>query len=165
MDDASLPRLATLLAALGSGLIGGVFFAFSTFVMQALARLPPAQGLAAMQHINVTVLTPLFLGVFMGTALLGVALGGWTLLRWPASGGAWVVAGCVLYVVGCFGVTVAANVPLNDKLAAVQAGSAEGVALWQAYLQDWTRWNHVRTLASLAAAAALGWAVWRLPAA
>lgn len=156
---ADLPRLATLLAALGSGLIGGVFFAFSTFVMQALARLPPAQGMAAMQHINVTVLNPLFLGVFMGTALLCLVLGGWTVLRWPASGGAWLVAGCVLYAVGTFGVTVACNVPLNDRLAAIQASDPQAAAMWQGYLRDWTRWNHARTLAALAAAGVLtmGW--------
>ena len=33
----------TLLAALGSGLIAGVFFAFSSFVMAALGRLPSDQ--------------------------------------------------------------------------------------------------------------------------
>ena len=43
----------TLFAALGCGLIAGVFFAFSTFVMKALARLPSGEGMAAMQSINV----------------------------------------------------------------------------------------------------------------
>ncbi len=33
-------------------LIARVFFAFSTFVMNALSRLPPAQGIAAMQLIG-----------------------------------------------------------------------------------------------------------------
>ena len=33
---------ATLATALGCGLVAGVFFAFSTFVMPALKRLPPA---------------------------------------------------------------------------------------------------------------------------
>ncbi|WP_010496926.1 hypothetical protein [Paenibacillus elgii] len=50
----------TYASALGSGLIAGLFFAFSTFVMSALARLPAEQGIAAMQSINVTVLNPLF---------------------------------------------------------------------------------------------------------
>jgi len=44
--------ILTLVSALGCGLIAGVFFAFSAFVMKALARLPPAQGIAAMQSIN-----------------------------------------------------------------------------------------------------------------
>ena len=57
----------TLLSALGCGLIGGVFFAFSTFVMKALAALSPPQGIAAMKSINIAVLNPMFLGVFLGT--------------------------------------------------------------------------------------------------
>jgi uncharacterized membrane protein len=40
------------------------------------------------------------------------------------------------------------NVPLNDALAAVHAGSADGATVWARYLQDWTFWNHVRTAAS-----------------
>jgi hypothetical protein len=43
----------TFLSALGAGLIGGLFFAFSSFVMIALGRLPPASGISAMQSINV----------------------------------------------------------------------------------------------------------------
>jgi uncharacterized membrane protein len=42
----------TLITALGCGLAAGVFYAFSTFVMKALARLPAAQGFAAMQSIS-----------------------------------------------------------------------------------------------------------------
>ena len=60
----------TVLAALGSGLVAGLFFGFSTAVMKALARLPPAQGMKAMQDINVVILNPVFLAVFMGTALI-----------------------------------------------------------------------------------------------
>ncbi|HLL90834.1 MAG TPA: hypothetical protein VK324_16150 [Tepidisphaeraceae bacterium] len=58
----------TLAAALGSGLMAGVFFAFSAFVMRALGRLPAGEAVAAMRAINVAVINPLFLGVFLGTA-------------------------------------------------------------------------------------------------
>jgi uncharacterized membrane protein len=58
----------TLFAALGCGLVAGVFFAFSTFVMKALARLPAPQGIAAMQSINVIVINPWFMTAFLGTA-------------------------------------------------------------------------------------------------
>ncbi len=57
-----------LFSALGCGLMAGVFFAFSTFVMNALARLQPTQGIAAMQSINITVINPLFMAAFLGTA-------------------------------------------------------------------------------------------------
>ncbi len=63
----------SLILCIGAGTIGGVFFAFSSFVMKALTELPASQGIAAMQRINVVVLNPLFLGVFIGTAVLALA--------------------------------------------------------------------------------------------
>jgi uncharacterized membrane protein len=64
----------TLVSALGFWLTAGVFFAFSVFVMKALASLPPAQGIAAMQTINVTVPNPWLLGTFFGTAVACILL-------------------------------------------------------------------------------------------
>ncbi len=138
----------TFIAALGSGIIAGVFFAFSSFVMAALGRIAPAAGIAAMQQINLTVINPLFLGTFMGTAALGAAIVLLALLQWQSVPTIWLVAGAALYIFGCFGVTIAFNVPLNDALAAVSAESAEGARLWARYLTDWTWWNSVRTAAS-----------------
>lgn len=142
-----------LVAALGCGLIAGAFFAFSSFVMRALARLAPGEGMAAMQSINVTVLNPLFLGVFVGTAVTcGLAVvASW--LRWGEPGAVYLLAGGLLYLAGTFLVTMAFNVPRNEALAAMTAASPEGVKLWASYLSSWTAWNHVRTVAALAAAA------------
>ncbi|MET0378686.1 MAG: hypothetical protein ABW049_06795, partial [Spongiibacteraceae bacterium] len=66
--------ILVVIAALGCALVGGVFFAFSTFVMKALAQLPTVHSITAMQRINVVVLNPLFLGAFIGTTLLCVVL-------------------------------------------------------------------------------------------
>lgn len=142
-----------LILCIGAGTVGGVFFAFSTFVMKALAQLPASQGIAAMQRINVTVLNPLFLGVFMGTALLALAASVLSFLPWSATQSLWLLASGLLYVVGSFLVTVAFNVPRNDRLARVDAQSPEAAEYWSRYLLEWTRWNHVRTVASLASAA------------
>jgi uncharacterized membrane protein len=146
-------RALLLAAALGSGLAAGIFFAFSTFVMRALGRIPPAQGIAAMQSINVAVINPLFMAVFLGTGVLSLVLAVDAFLRWERPGSALVLAGSALYLVGSIGVTMAFNVPRNDALAAVDAASSEGAVLWAAYLSGWTAWNHVRTVASLVAAA------------
>ena len=143
----------TCLAALGSGLIAGVFFAFSAFVMTALGRLPPDQGIAAMQSINVAVINPWFFAAFFGTAAACVVLAIAALLRWSEPGAMLLLAGSLLYLVGTIFVTMRLNVPLNDALAAVQPASVEAAGLWTRYLAEWTRWNHVRTVASLAAAA------------
>jgi uncharacterized membrane protein len=145
----------TLLSVLGSGLIAGAFFAFSTFVMGALGRLPAAHGIAAMQSINVVVINPWFLGVFIGTAAMCALLVAAALFTWHQSGAVLLLAGALLYFVGTFLVTMKFNVPLNNALAAVAPDSAEGAGLWSRYLVTWTNWNHVRTIAALAASAAL----------
>ncbi len=147
-----LPVL-TFLAALGAGLTAGLLFAFSAFVMDALARLPPEQGIAAMQSINVAVLNPLFGTVFFGTAVLCVVLAVAAFFRWGEAGAIYLVAGSLLYLAGTIGVTIALNVPLNNALAAVAPNSAEGAVLWTRYIVSWTAWNHVRTVAALTALA------------
>jgi uncharacterized membrane protein len=140
-------------STLGCGLTAGVLFAFSSFIMNALARLPPAQGIAAMQFINVTVVNPSFFGVFFGTAVICLYLAVRSVLSWGQPDASLMLAGSLLYIVGTILVTIAFNVPLNNALAAVQPESAEGATLWATYLSSWTAWNHVRTLAALAAAA------------
>ena len=152
--------LLTLFSALGCGLIAGVFFAFSAFVMKALARIPPAQGIAAMQSINVVVINPGFSG--------GVFWNGRGLRRFDdrslAGSGtntarSIVLVGGMFYLVGTILVTIVFNVPRNNALAAVDPASAEGARLWARYLTSWTAWNHVRTAAALAAAASLTLAI------
>lgn len=145
----------TLASALGSGLIAGAFFAFSTFVMGALGRLPAAHGIAAMQSINIVVINPWFLSVFMGTAVACVLLVAAAVFTWQQPGAMLLLAGALLYFAGTFLVTMFFNVPLNDALAAVNPESSEGASLWTRYLSTWTNWNHVRTIAALAGAALL----------
>jgi len=142
-----------LITALGCGLIAGVFFAFSTFVMKALAQQPPAQGIAAMQSINITVINPWFMAAFLGTSLVCLGLIVSSLLRWQQPGTAYLLVSALLYLIGCFGVTIVFNVPLNDALAAINPNSAEGTNLWTRYLTNWTFWNHVRAIAAFIAAA------------
>ncbi len=122
----SLLLIATILAALGSGLIAGFFFAFSACVMEALRRLEPSAGIAAMQSINIVVLNPLFLGAFFGTALLSLVLAVVAALTWSAPGAVYLLAGSLLYLAGAILVTIVFNVPLNNRLAAVKPDSADG---------------------------------------
>src|SRR5262249_52773058 len=118
--------IVTFVAALGSGLVAGIFFAFSSFIMTALARLPAAQGIAAMQSINIMVLNRWFFSVFFGTAAICLVLAVTSLLRWHTPGAIYLLSGSLLYLVGTILVTIACNVPLNDSLAAVDPASADG---------------------------------------
>ncbi|MBE9102520.1 anthrone oxygenase family protein [Vacuolonema iberomarrocanum] len=141
-----------LFAAIASALTAGIFFAFSTFVMQALGQQPSAPGIATMQSINITVINPWFMVAFFGPAAAGLLLTISTLRHWENPGAIYWIAGSLLYLIGTIGVTIAGNIPLNDALAAVSSDSAEGTMLWVRYLSDWTIWNHVRTVAACLAA-------------
>ncbi|QIF01117.1 anthrone oxygenase family protein [Roseimicrobium sp. ORNL1] len=149
----SLLYTTTFIAALGSGLVAGIFFAFSTFIMKALGKLPPEKGIAAMQSINVVIINPWFIPLFIGTALLCVFMTVLAFVQRPPSAMTWLLAGSVLYFVGSFVFTMIFNVPRNNALDAVDAASAEGAKLWADYLVTWTFWNHVRTVASSGAMA------------
>ena len=144
--------VAVVVALIGSALIGGVFFAFSSFVMKALARVPAAEGIAAMQSINVVVLNPSFLGLFVGTAAISLVVVVFAAVGWGTPSAPWLLAGALAYVLGTLAVTMLGNVPLNDRLAAVSATDPGSVALWRHYLDRWTLLNTVRATAATAAA-------------
>jgi uncharacterized membrane protein len=140
-------------SAIGCGLLGGLYFAFSAFIMTALGRIGQVAGIAAMNAINVAIVQSLFLPIFLATTAASAALAGIALFRWGEPGARAMVAGGVLYVLGMFGVTMIFNVPLNDALAAADPASHEATSLWARFLMDWTLWNHVRTVSSTAACA------------
>ena len=149
--DQLIPVVGTT-ALLGSALVGGIFFAFSSFVMKALARVPSAEGIAAMQSINVVVLNPSFLGAFIGTAVLSLGAGGLALAGWGRPSAPFFLGGAIFYLLGTFLVTALGNVPLNDQLAAVSATDPGARDVWERYRGRWTMWNHVRTAAAMVAA-------------
>jgi len=145
----TIPFLAGA-TGIAAALVGGIFFAFSGFVMAGLGRAGPVAGVTAMQQINITVINPLVFLFFLGTAALAAVLAVLALIFTEA--GLPASVGAALYILGCIGVTGAFNVPLNNALARVEAGTPESDAVWAHYLRRWTFWNTVRTLACIAAA-------------
>ena len=143
----------TLLVCIGAGIVGGTFFAFSTFIMNALAQLPTNQGVAAMQRINVVVLNPLFLGVFLGTALLAAACVVMSVLNWSTPRSVLLLVSGALYLIGSILVTLVLNVPRNERLSGLDPESSQAAEYWVVYLREWSFWNHVRSAASVASAA------------
>ena len=144
--------ILTFAAVLGCGLVAGIFFAFSTFIMRALGQLPQNQGIAAMKAINVTVINPLFFLAFLGTGAVCLLVTFLSLVSATGTHRVYLLAGCALYLFGCVLVTMAFNVPLNNRLASAEPDGSGTEALWAHYLSRWTLWNHVRTAAPLAAA-------------
>ena len=147
----SLIDMVAFAALLGSAIVGGVFYAFSSFIMKALGKIPDASGIAAMQSINIVVINASFLGAFMGTAALSVIVLVLAMVA-ETDGQAWLYsAGAISYVVGTFAVTVVGNIPLNNRLAVIQADDPQSAKTWTHYLRVWTRWNTFRTVAALLA--------------
>ena len=151
----TLTTVTVILALIGSALIGGIFFAFSSFIMKALARLPSSEGMAAMQSINVVVLNPVFLGVFMGTAVISLLVSILAIRGWDMPAAPYYLVGAVFYIVGTFLVTGMGNVPLNNQLAAVTVNDPAASDIWQHYLDRWTRLNTIRTVSATVASVML----------
>ncbi|WP_319429512.1 DUF1772 domain-containing protein [Mycobacterium sp. RTGN5] len=135
----------TTAAAVGAAAVGGLFYAFSTFVMRGLDRTGPADAVTAMRGINAEAQANApFLALFFGSALVAIVVGIAALGQLRLSGSGWILAGALLALVPLV-VTVAVNVPLNDRLAAT---GVTAIA-WPDYFRVWTLWNHVRTVAPL----------------
>ncbi|MFB9149719.1 anthrone oxygenase family protein [Roseovarius ramblicola] len=140
--------------ALGMALVAGVFLAFSDFVMRALGLARGLAGVEAMQAINREVYGSAFLVALLGLAPVAVALGLYAVMRAEGSAAPWFIAGAALYVIGTVLVTMLGNVPMNKRLDAMATDAPETLVYWRQYARRWTRFNHLRTLASGLAAGA-----------
>lgn len=141
---------------LAFALLGGVFLAFSDFIMRSLATTGGSGGLEAMQAINREVFRIVFMVLFIGMAPVSLLLIGYGLFNWTIPGAALQTVAGGLYLFGCFGVTIFLNVPLNEELARMDASSSDAHDFWNGiYLPRWTFWNTVRTIACIGAACAL----------
>lgn len=123
--------------------------------MQGLGRLEPAQGIAAMQAINVTAITLAFMLALLGTAMACAALLVAAVVERHEPFAVYLLAGGALYLVGPIGLTRTYHQPRNPDLATVQPTGADAPGRWTRYFADWTRLNHVRTATALAAAGLL----------
>ena len=148
------PLLLMQFAVLAYALVGGVFLAFSDFIMRSLSLTGGTGGVEAMQVINREVFRWVFMALFLGMAALSLVIAGYAVLRLPGAPGALVLSAALVYLVGCFGVTVVFNVPMNEALAGMNLAEETTSSYWTGtYLPRWTFWNTVRTLACGLAAA------------
>ncbi len=143
----TIVRALTIVCAVGAATAAGTFFAFSTFAIEGLKHLEPAQGVAAMQAINEEAPRPPFMLLLLGTGAVCLALVVHALLHLDDPASRYRLVAGVLYLVGVVLLTGLYHVPRNDLLAGLDPGSTEGVAYWATYLEEWVRMNHVRTVA------------------
>jgi uncharacterized membrane protein len=153
-------RPLVLATAVGAGISGGVLFGFSTFVMPGLRRLPAAEGIAAMQQINLKAPNPLFMLTLFGSAAACLVIGGIALARWAEPGGRYLALGSAIYVLGVL-ITIVYHIPQNNRLAPLDPTVPASAEFWRDYARGWVAWNHLRTVTSIAGSVllALGWRV------
>ena len=147
-------EVLTIVALLGSALVAGIFFAFSSFVLPALARMPADRAMAAMQSINITAVRPAFMSALFGTALIAVAL---MVIGLRCHGTGYrvpLLVGGLLYLVGVIGLTMFWHVPLNDELAVLDPSLPGSASVWGRYLSQWGAVNQLRWIAPLGSAVA-----------
>ena len=143
-------------AILAYAFVGGVFLAFSDFIMRSLSRTGGVGGVEAMQVINREVFRWVFMTLFLSMAAVSLILAGYGAMHLDHPAGPVIGLAGLVYLVGCFGVTVAFNVPMNEALAGMDLSEDQTRAYWTGtYLPRWTFWNTVRTIACAVSAALL----------
>lgn len=142
--------------------VGGVFLAFSDFIMRSLANTGGVGGVEAMQVINREVFRWVFMTLFLGMAAVSVFIVIYSATSLTGGAGTLILVGALVYLLGCFGVTVLFNVPLNEALAGMDLTSQTTQDYWtEVYLPRWTKWNTVRTIAcALSAGMMLVGVIW-----
>lgn len=142
-------------AMVAAWLVAGTFFAFSDFVMVGLSRLDAASGIAAMQSMNISVEERVF--VFLANGLIALSVGFtlyWMFFRGPKLLG----VGGLIFLCGAAVPTLIGSIPLNLTLADMSAQSSAAQSIWPAFIGDWLIFNHIRLVASIAAALCFSYA-------
>lgn len=147
---------------LAYALVGGVFLAFSDFIMRSLSLTHDQSGIGTMQTINREVFRWVFMTLFLGMAAMSLIIVGHAAINLTGPSGTLILLAGLVYLIGCFGVTVFCNVPMNEALAGMDRSSEAARVFWtNTYLPRWTFWNTVRTLScALAAALLLNGLLW-----
>lgn len=150
-----MTHLVFVITALSTGLIAGLFYSYSCSVNPGLDRLADAEYLKAMQSINRAILNPVFFATFMGTVIL-LPLSTWLSYHQQPTARFWYfLAAAIVYIIGVFGVTMGANVPLNEALDKfnIEAATPDQITLQRSlFEQKWNMFNTVRTVANIVSA-------------
>ncbi|MEL7218717.1 MAG: anthrone oxygenase family protein [Pseudomonadota bacterium] len=143
------PLYFCLFLALWSAVVGGVFSAFSEFVMSALIKTESAGAIEAMQHINRDVMRTQFVLGIMSIAVFSslFAVYGMAMFEGPAR--VTLVLAALVYLPSVFVMTMLGNVPMNNRLDRLDHHSEQARFYWREYGEKWTRLNHLRSLGSV----------------
>lgn len=143
------PLYFCLFLALWSAIVGGVFSAFSEFIMSALLKTEAAGGMEAMQHINRDVIRSQFVAGILSIAVFSTLFSFYSLTVFEGAALAALILAPLVYLPSVFLMTIFGNVPMNNRLGSLDHTSPEGHAYWREYGRKWTRLNHARSIGSV----------------
>ena len=141
-DIASLLLLLDKIAIISFGFLGGVYFAFSFFVMQSLKEIDHKEAIKAMSSINLVILKSPFMILFFFSSFIALALFLKSIFAYEILSSRGFAS--LVFLIGMFLCTAIKNVPLNDKLASFNDSLSPEIE-WNYYYKNWTMWNNVRT--------------------
>ena len=148
-------RGLTISAAVGAGVVAGVYLAFATFVMPGLRKQPAGSAIATMNSINKAApASPLFMLVLFGTGIVSVLLMIWGFQHRDNPAAIWLLVGAGLYIISLL-VTMMYHVPRNDQLMKVDPHGSGAAATWTHFYSAWMGWNWVRTVTAVGGAVSL----------
>ena len=125
------------------GFIGGVYFAFSFFVMQSLNKVSHSEAIRTMNSINSVIIKSPFMFLFLFSSFIALIIFLENLFLYKLISNEGLAS--VIFLVGMFLCTAIKNVPLNNKLADFNESSCNPKIEWNYYYNNWIRWNHIRT--------------------
>lgn len=147
-------NLVLVVGGVLTALHAGLLYDFSVDIVPAMRSLKGSSHISMMQAINVEIENPVFFLSFFGPiVLLPLA----TFLHWGKPQFPWLLAASAIQIIGSEGVTIAGNIPLNNKLANIDANQlseAEADKLrkeFQGPGSPWMRFHTIRTLAAITA--------------
>ena len=139
----SLYEYANEVAIISFGFIGGVYFAFSFFVMHSLNKHNPSEAIKIMNSINQVILKSPFIILFFFSSFIALVLFIDNLISKTLISDQGFAS--LIFVVGMFLCTALKNVPLNRKLNDFNDSKNDPETEWMYYYKHWLKWNHVRT--------------------
>ena len=145
-------KMILLITTVIMGLTAGIFYCWSVSVTPGLALLSDKEYITTFQQLNKAIQNPLFFTCFMGTMFL-LPLSTWVHYQKPLPLSFWLLlAASIIYFVGVMGVTMGANVPMNNEMDVFNTATAtiaELSAKRIAFEAKWNFLNNIRTISCI----------------
>lgn len=149
-----MTNIVMALATISTGLMAGMFFAWSFSVNNGLSNLGDVLFIKTFQSMNKSIQNPIFSMIFLGSAFLIP----WSLYLNNDDTSSFtflcLLVATVVYLTGSVGVTFFANLPLNKTLDGFDSDTATSEVIFKKrriFERKWNILNTIRTIASLLA--------------